>query len=458
MASRIGLRMQLMREQAQQEEQRERMQMQQQMHYLQQQHHVPMASSPAISTPINYQAPPPVPVEILKVQSHLENPTTYHLQQSRDKKVRDFLSDTYGNKFASHVSSLRPSPKPPTAAVSPGGRSNRVISSSTGNSTPNSPMAMLNICSNPEREMDEVIDDIINLDDVLGYIDPAISVPNTLPFSGNHMDLYGDDCRVTASVIGVTSNSCPPDLAIKQELSDAENRAMVKERQKKDNHNLIERRRRFNINDRIKELGLLIPKASDLDLRWNKGTILKASVDYIRRMQKEQQKLRELETHSRQLKMTNEQLWHRIQELEMQARMHGLPTASPSGINAADLAQQISKQEFSQDEGSFEAKRKPQESGDPQQHLVALPQSTYQQLDFSQAVGFTNSNTSFHDPLAGQGGTSFPSLSNKELDQMLLEGALLPLSADPLSATMSPVASKASSRRSSFSMDESDMV
>lgn len=306
--------------------------------------------------------------------------------------------------------------------------------------------------------MDEVIDDIINLDDVLGYIDPAISVPNTLPFSGNHMDLYGDDCRVTASVIGVTSNSCPADLAIKQELSDAENRAMAKERQKKDNHNLIERRRRFNINDRIKELGLLIPKASDLDLRWNKGTILKASVDYIRRMQKEQQKLRELETHSRQLKMTNEQLWVRIQELEMQAQMHGLPTASPSGISAADLAQQISKQEFSQDEGSFEAKRKPQEPGDPQPHLVSLPQSTYQQLDFGQAMGFTNSSTSFHDPLAGQGGTSFPSLSNKELDQMLLEGALLPLSADPLSATMSPVASKASSRRSSFSMDESDMV
>lgn len=27
---------------------------------------------------------------------------------------------------------------------------------------------------------------------------------------------------------------------------------------------LVERRRRFNINDRIKELGMLIPKANDL--------------------------------------------------------------------------------------------------------------------------------------------------------------------------------------------------
>lgn len=49
------------------------------------------------------------------------------------------------------------------------------------------------------------------------------------------------------------------------------------------------------------------------DVRWNKGTILKASVDYIRRMQKDLQKSRELENHSRRLEMTNKQLWLRIQ-------------------------------------------------------------------------------------------------------------------------------------------------
>ena len=65
MASRIGLRMQLMREQVQQEEQRERMQQQAIMHYMQQQ--VPMASTPAINTPVHYQSPPPVPGEVLKV-------------------------------------------------------------------------------------------------------------------------------------------------------------------------------------------------------------------------------------------------------------------------------------------------------------------------------------------------------------------------------------------------------
>lgn len=66
MASRIGLRMQLMREQAQQEEQRERMQQQAVMHYMQQQQ-LGGPSTPAINTPVHFQSPPPVPGEVLKV-------------------------------------------------------------------------------------------------------------------------------------------------------------------------------------------------------------------------------------------------------------------------------------------------------------------------------------------------------------------------------------------------------
>lgn len=70
MASRIGLRMQLMREQVQQEEQRERMQQEAMLHYMQQQQQMPMAPSPAINTPVNFQSPPSVPGEVLKVQFH----------------------------------------------------------------------------------------------------------------------------------------------------------------------------------------------------------------------------------------------------------------------------------------------------------------------------------------------------------------------------------------------------
>ncbi|XP_075052094.1 transcription factor EB isoform X3 [Mixophyes fleayi] len=437
MASRIGLRMQLMREQAQQEEQRERIQMQHQQHFLQQQHIMPSTTSPAISTPASYQAPPPVPMEVLKVQTHLENPTTYHLQQSRDKKVRDYLSDTFGNKFASHLSPLRLSPKPPPAPSSPAHRAAR-LSSSAGNSAPNSPMARMNLCSNTEREvsvqMDDVIDSIMSLDDMFGYTEPALSMPNTLPFSSSHLGLYSDDSRLSDTVVGVTSNSCPADLAIKRELSEAENRALVRERQKKDTHNMIERRRRFNINDRIKELGTLIPKTNDLsDTRWNKGTILRASVDYIKHMQKEQQRSRDLENHSKQLEQANKQLWLRIQELELQTQAQGL---SPQGLSPADSMKQNETQAMT----------------GVQQQLTAPQQAPYpQQVDFTAGLGYQSSACA---------DTSFPALSRTELDLMLMEDTMLTsdpiMACDPLMSTLSPGTSKASSRRSSFSIDEVD--
>lgn len=48
-------------------------------------------------------------------------------------------------------------------------------------------------------------------------------------------------------------------------------------------------------------------------MRWNKGTILKASVDYIRKLQKEQQRVREMEERQRRLETTNHSLLLRIQ-------------------------------------------------------------------------------------------------------------------------------------------------
>ncbi|XP_060087415.1 transcription factor EB [Heteronotia binoei] len=459
MASRIGLRMQLMREQVQQEEQRERMQQEAMMHYMQQQQQMPMTPTPAINTPVNFQSPPSVPGEVLKVQSFLENPTTYHLQRSRDKKVQEYLSETYGNKFAPLLRA--PSPKPPPS-VSPGIRPSHVMSSSTGNSTPNSPMAMLNIGSNPEREIDDVIEDIMQLTTTVGCINPEIHVPNTLPLSSSHMNVYSSDPQLTSSLVGITSSSCPADLTQKRELTDAESRALAKERQKKDNHNLIERRRRFNINDRIKELGMLIPKAGDLDVRWNKGTILKASVDYIRRMQKDLQRSRDLENHSRRLEMANKQLWLRIQELEMQARVHGLPATSPSGMNVAELAHQVVKQEVSGEEGTTtEIQQQPALHPDQEaqhQPSYAPPRSPYHQLDFTHNLSFDENSRGFHDTLDPSQNVSFPSLSKKELDLMLMEDTMLPVASNPLFSAVSPEASKASSRRSSFNMEDTDML
>lgn len=48
-------------------------------------------------------------------------------------------------------------------------------------------------------------------------------------------------------------------------------------------------------------------------MRWNKGTILKASVDYIRKLQKEQQRAKDIEMRQKKLEHANHSLMLRIQ-------------------------------------------------------------------------------------------------------------------------------------------------
>lgn len=86
---------------------------------------------------------------------------------------------------------------------------------------------------------------------------------------------------------------------------------------------LVERRRRFNINDRIKELGTLLPKNNDpyyevvRDVRPNKGTILKSSVDYIKCLKHEVTRLKQNENRQKQIENQNRRLMLRIQVIDM---------------------------------------------------------------------------------------------------------------------------------------------
>lgn len=93
---------------------------------------------------------------------------------------------------------------------------------------------------------------------------------------------------------------------------------------------------------------------------------------------------------------------------------------------------------------------------------AAQPQSPFHHLDFSHGLSFGGGGdegpVGYPDPLGTEHGSPFPNLSKKDLDLMLLDDSLLPLASDPLFSTMSPEASKASSRRSSFSMEEGDVL
>lgn len=255
--------------------------------------------------------------------------------------------------------------------------------------------------------------------------------------SGNILDVYCGEQGTSPVNMGLTSASCPNSLPMKREVTETDSKALAKERQKKDNHNLIERRRRYNINYRIKELGTLIPKSNDPDMRWNKGTILKASVEYIKWLQKEQQRARELERRQQKLEQANRRLLLRIQELEIQARAHGLPTLASLGM--VDSGAAITKPQTHPEQYSVDYC-----------HQLTLPQELSSELS-DQAMAFS-------DPLSHFTDLSFSAALKEEqrLDDALLDAKLSPLGADPLFSVTSPTVSKGSSRRSSFSSEEGD--
>ncbi|XP_072276868.1 microphthalmia-associated transcription factor isoform X6 [Pyxicephalus adspersus] len=414
MTSRILLRQQLMREQMQEQERREQQQQKQQAaHFMQ--HRVPASHTPAINVSVSTSLPAAaqVPMEVLKVQTHLENPTKYHIQQAQKQQVQQYLTTT---KHPNKALSL-PCPNQPGDHMMPPG---------TGSSAPNSPMAMLTLSTTCEKEMDDVIDDIISLEssynDEILMMDPAMQMANTLPVSANLIDIYANQ--------------------------ESEARALAKERQKKDNHNLIERRRRFNINDRIKELGTLIPKSNDpirilcyRDMRWNKGTILKASVDYIRKLQREQQRSKELENKQKKLEHANRHLLLRIQELEMQARAHGLSIMPSTGLCSSDLVNRVIKQEPMLDSCNQEVL---------QNHHDLSGTST---LDLNDGtITFSNNLRNINESPTAY---SMPTKLGSKLEDIFMDDTLSPRVHDTLHS-VSPGASKTNSRRSSISMEEND--
>ncbi|KAM9328532.1 transcription factor EC isoform 2-T2 [Pholidichthys leucotaenia] len=349
------------------------------------------------------------------------------------------------------------------------------IPSVSDGSSPSSPVTLLTMASHDGKfPMDEVIDDLINLESGfneggLDCMEPTIIMQNNVSLSSSMLDVYGAEQGMNAPNGGMRPTSNPTKLTVKREYTEHDTRVMAKERQKKDNHNLIERRRRYNINYRIKELGTLIPKSNDPDMRWNKGTILKASVEYIRWLQKEQRHARELEGRQKKLEQANRRLMLRIQELEIQARAHGLPNMA-SALGSVELSSHLLKQQQQQQQ---------QQQLSPQAQQLQQP-PLYQEdpnSDYLQRIAVvtgvtsaatvsgpqdhitgTDACTTFSDPLSHF--TDFFTTTLKEehqLDEILMDDRLSPFGNDPLLSAASPgAASKDSSCRSSFSSAEGD--
>eukprot|EP00063_Salmo_salar_P028187 XP_014003022.1 PREDICTED: transcription factor E3-like [Salmo salar] len=172
MTSRVLMRQELMRQQARDQERREA---QKQVFSAQLR---TTDSSPAISMAPEHTGarPPPaqVPVEVLMVQTNLENPTKYHIHASQRQQVKHYLSSTEGNKLTSQTLGTSPSPHSGSAPeLQP-----------AANSTPSSPLAVLSLSSNKE-EMEDVIDGIISLESGLNneffqLMDSGLQLANTV--------------------------------------------------------------------------------------------------------------------------------------------------------------------------------------------------------------------------------------------------------------------------------------
>ncbi|PIA17658.1 HLH-domain-containing protein [Coemansia reversa NRRL 1564] len=93
-------------------------------------------------------------------------------------------------------------------------------------------------------------------------------------------------------------------MSLMEDDGDSQKSAVMtfeKRRRRRESHNAVERRRRDNINDRIQELYMLLPETMiDLNMKPNKGVILKKSVEYIRQLkqalQSQHARIQELES------------------------------------------------------------------------------------------------------------------------------------------------------------------
>jgi transcription factor E3 len=269
---------------------------------------------------------------IPSVQTRLENPTKYHLEQISRKQT-----------LVGDDSSL------PTTTILPQEE------------------------SSPDSEITSEMDDQLNDDATCGSIDSNTRGINITPrlsttVTGDHVSSVFLSSSLSKDGLDSSSrhsSSCPTNILsakakIGLPLTEDEMRLVLRDRQKKDNHNMIERRRRFNINDRIKELGTLLPKGTDLDTKQNKGTILRASVDYIKILRRQYDNASLIDEKCHILAEQNLALQERVKELERKCLSNGIPintTSSSTTIKSspaiAVVNSNIIKQEPSSLSSSF---------------------------------------------------------------------------------------------------------
>ncbi|KAK5913013.1 hypothetical protein CesoFtcFv8_002836 [Champsocephalus esox] len=180
-------------------------------------------------------------------------------------------------------------------------------------------------------------------------------------------------------------------------------------------------------------------------MRWNKGTILKASVDYIRKLQKEQQRAKDIDMRQKKLELANHSLMLRIQELEMQARLSGLGGLSPD----PPLLQQ---QQQLPSAGGLSSQSLLGLVGQPLPASFLSPPSSDSPAGVTLSSPLDLGSLSFAELDDASASEFYPDVSLGDI--LMDDGCTLDRGGESFFSPLSPCASKTSSRRSSLEMDE----
>ncbi|KAK6645586.1 hypothetical protein RUM43_001866 [Polyplax serrata] len=259
-----------------------------------------------------------VPSHVLQVTTKLQHPTKYHIKAKQETQVRQYFSSSQPEEIVCRKAGVQ---SEPTAHDSKG--KNKIHYNSITSPTVPSPEILSPSASRASATTSTGTSDTEDL------YETVLALEAEKNDNSGSQNFFGSTLSIDSTIKSHSSNSSPSSLFKQKSSSFGE--VDQKDRLKKDNHNMIERRRRYNINDRIKELAELLPKTNDphydlvRDNRQNKGAILKSSVDYIKLLKKDNSRLKDLELDNKQLQSQKRKLLLKIQELEKQARENGLP-------------------------------------------------------------------------------------------------------------------------------------
>lgn len=190
--------------------------------------------------------------------------------------------------------------------------------------------------------MEHIVDEILNLEaelEAAGSARRETACPRTTQRSYSQPDCLALPASLPPCLTWGAlrpSNSYPPDLSQATERAAASKEAPAsrgREQRRKESHNMFERRRRFNINERIRELAGLLPRRSEPyyeAARHSAGHILKASVEYMRWLKQEVSRMSEAEARRRILELENQHLRSRVHQLEAKLRSLGPAAKAPA--------------------------------------------------------------------------------------------------------------------------------